>query len=120
MANGSSRSQSRVFHDEDYEKIILAAIAAKRNGTYKFWRDAAKAYNHMCYKDVGKQQQLLNPTQEATLLDWSECDAEATELVGRRAGKRFASRFVDRHLEIVLTKPAKPDPKHAESEYFTI
>ena len=82
----------------------------------------------MSVQEAAEDTRLLDPQQEAVLIDWiakgaasgtplDHCAVRsyASELAGRRAGKRWTERFMRRHPELVLAKPIKLDPSRTKN-----
>jgi hypothetical protein len=132
---------------EDDEALIQQAVKGVKDGTYKSCNDAAKKlgimskYTTIWRRHNGKttarvkahmRQQLLNSSQEKVLVNWIKwlgftgvplskktIAPKVQALCGRKPSRRWVIRFLRRHPECTLGRPAGLDPKRARAFNFT-
>jgi hypothetical protein len=88
---------------------------------------------HHPYRDAHTSQQLLTPAQEEVLVEWitflgstghplSKCGIrhKACALCGVKPSPSWIYSFLDRHLEVKLSKPSGLDPKCAQAFNRTV
>jgi Tc5 transposase DNA-binding domain len=78
--------------------------------------------------ESSQQRQTLSPEEEQVLLDWcrqraqesrpwtpQKLRARAHEIFGKTIGEKWHTKFEKRHREILKSRPAKLDPKRAQT-----
>jgi hypothetical protein len=127
------------------ETKLKEAVDGIESGLYKNSRHAGKqlglSYSTIWRRLKGKStgrvdghagQQLLTPSQEKVLVNWVKwlgftglplskrtIAPKLEELCGRRPSRNWVYRFVQRHPDCMLRRPARLDAKRARAFNFT-
>ena len=141
----SSSSFSKQKRGEARESALRAAQESIEQGHHKSFQKAAQdfnipvstlrrriLFNSRPPKEAHSNQQLLNLAQEKVLVDWLQylgltghaaskrtVGPKVFDLCGKNPSKRWVSRFVQRHPDLVLGRPCGLDPKRAQAFNFT-
>lgn len=88
---------------------------------------------HDTWENASAKCQLLTPDEEKSILVWAvhrasigmlfspaDLHAEAGKILGKEVGKKWHTKFKQRHPELRAAKPAKLDPKRAKNFNETV